>query len=567
VEEIILDEDLALRDQVVKSIPEIYEAGVRSWLEKEVILCKNDVNIFCDTIRWGNFEVKISLTRTYGENNYNGKETKLNPLLEHSKTIKQNQSNLAKQQLSSMQTSKSRQKIKVSSRPTKESPTNQVQAKSQPRNPEPLNALVLSIFRLGIVGVGLGSIVGTVLANLDLTKPLFPNFNLPYVQTENTQNLENPEKLKAESSETTPTPNVQADSSSSSEESSFSLMDGQRLTSLEQKFASLKQKYPKLGLGTFFVDLDNGAYASFNGSTSFAAASTIKIPVLVAFFEDVDAGKIHLDEQLTMDKEIIGSGAGNMQHSPVGTKYTALETATQMIVISDNTATNMLIRRLGGAEALNQRFQGWGLEHTAIRNWLPDLEGTNTTSAKDLVYLLGRVNNGELVSLRSRDRLLGIMQQTKTKTLLPEGLEKDAVIAHKTGDIGKVLGDAGIIDMPTGKRYIAAVFSHRPHNDYSARTLIQEVSRTGYQHLKNYLPRPSIPQNSTPNPQPPKTSNQSPPSNNQSPTGNNQSPTGNNQSPTGNNQSPPSNNQSPPSNNQSPPSNNQSPPNGNLVSW
>ncbi len=471
--------------------------------------------------------MKISLTRTCGKTKYNGKETKLNSLSQQSKTIKQNQSNLAKQQLFSMQTSKSRQKIKVPSRQSKEGQTKLVpiksQSKSQPRKEDPLMNFIVSVIRLGIVGVGLGSIVGTVLANLDLTQPLFPELKLPYIQTQNTENLEKSETT-TESSETTPTPTVQADSGASSQQSSFSLMDGQRLTSLEQKLNALKQKYPKLGLGAFFVDLDNGAYASFNGSAIFPAASTIKIPVLVAFFEDVDAGKIHLDEQLTMDKEIIGSGAGNMQHSPVGTKYTALETATQMIIISDNTATNMLIRRLGGAEALNQRFQAWGLEHTAIRNWLPDLEGTNTTSPKDLVYLLGRVNNGELVSLRSRDRLLGIMQQTKTRTLLPEGLEKDAVIAHKTGDIGKVLGDAGIIDMPTGKRYIAAVFSSRPHNDYSARTLIQEVSRTGYQHLKNYLPRPSVSQNPIPNPQPP-------------------------------------------SNNPQPPSNNQSPPRGNLVSW
>ena len=77
-----------------------------------------------------------------------------------------------------------------------------------------------------------------------------------------------------------------------------------------------------------------------------------------------------------------------MQFQDPGKQFTALETATKMITISDNTATNMLIERLGGAEALNQRFREWGLTQTAIRNVLPDLEGTNTTSAKDLAYLL-----------------------------------------------------------------------------------------------------------------------------------------------------------------------------------
>jgi beta-lactamase class A len=240
------------------------------------------------------------------------------------------------------------------------------------------------------------------------------------------------------------------------------------------------------------VDLDNGCYADFNGNTTFAAASTIKIPILIAFFQDIDAKKIYLDEELVMDQEVMVAGSGNMQYQGTGKKYSAIDTATEMIVSSDNTATEMLIRRLGGAEALNKRFQSWGLEATAIYSPLPDLKGTNTTTPKDLAYLLTQVNNGELVSLKSRDRLLDIMQKTKTKTLLPQGLEKGAVIAHKTGDIGTVLGDAGIIDITTGKRYIGAVLVKRPHNDYSTRTLIQEISRTAYQHFKWYLPHPPL---------------------------------------------------------------------------
>ncbi len=55
-------------------------------------------------------------------------------------------------------------------------------------------------------------------------------------------------------------------------------------------------------------------------------------------------------------------------------KLTVLETAKYMITISDNTATKMLIEKLGGKQYLNQRFQAWGLEHTYIRNWLGDLK-------------------------------------------------------------------------------------------------------------------------------------------------------------------------------------------------
>jgi beta-lactamase class A len=170
--------------------------------------------------------------------------------------------------------------------------------------------------------------------------------------------------------------------------------------------------------------------------------------------------------------------------------FSALETATKMIVISDNTATNMLIKRLGGKELLNQRFQQWGLANTKINNLLPDLEGTNTTTPKDLAVILGFVNQGDILSLRSRDRVLEIMRQTKTRTLLPQGLGEGASIAHKTGDIGTVLGDAGVIDMPNGKRYLASVLVTRPHNDIRGRTLIQEISRTIYNYLETHPDQP-----------------------------------------------------------------------------
>lgn len=322
--------------------------------------------------------------------------------------------------------------------------------------------------RLLILSVGLGAIAGTALTIID------PN------------TLHSEESKPSESN-----PASESQTKKQPQTISPPLSLSQELVTLKKKLAALASKYPKLKPGAFFVDLDNGSYINLGGEMIFASASTIKIPILIAFFQDVDAGKIHLDELLTMKKELIAGGSGDMQSQQPGKKFTALETATKMIITSDNTATNMLIARLGGKEALNQRFREWGLTATFISHILPDLEGTNTTTPKDLANLLAMVNQGELVSLKSRDRLLGIMEQTKTRTLLPQGIEKEAIIAHKTGDIGTVLGDAGIVDMPNGKRYIAAVMIKRPHNDYTARTLIQEISRTVYQHFKWYQARPS----------------------------------------------------------------------------
>jgi beta-lactamase class A len=85
-----------------------------------------------------------------------------------------------------------------------------------------------------------------------------------------------------------------------------------------------------------------------------------------------------------------------------------------MIIISDNTATNMIIDLLGGKAVVNKKFAKWGLKNTVINAPLADLEGTNKTSPYDLVYLLARVERGELMSDLWRNRMRAIMARTKT---------------------------------------------------------------------------------------------------------------------------------------------------------
>ena len=260
---------------------------------------------------------------------------------------------------------------------------------------------------------------------------------------------------------------------------------GKEISPLKLKLENLAQQYPDLEPEFFLVDLDTKGFVSIEGDKSISSASTIKLPIVVAFLQDVDQGKISLEEQLTMTKDVIGDGSGNMRYEKPGSKFSALETVIKMMTISDNTATNMLIKRLGGIEALNQRFAKMKLTQTRLRNSLPDLTGTNTTSAEDLGNLLAEIDSGDLLSLRSRDRLLHIMGNIVNDSLLPQGLEPEALIAHKTGDIKSVLADVGMIDMPSGKRYIASIFVKRPDNSSQARELIQEVSRQTYQYFQH----------------------------------------------------------------------------------
>lgn len=260
---------------------------------------------------------------------------------------------------------------------------------------------------------------------------------------------------------------------------------GQEINPLRVKLETLAQEYPDLQPGIFLADIDTKGFVSIQGNQVIASASTIKLPILVAFLQDLDQGKIRLDEQLSITAKTMAGGSGDLQAQPLGTKFSALEIAEKMIVISDNTATNMLIEHLGGREILNQRFSQMGLIATKLHNPLPDLTGTNTTSPEDLGNLLLKIESGELLSLRSRDRLLHIMGNVVKDTLLPQGLESGAIIAHKTGDIKSVLADVGMIDMPNGKRYVASMLIKRPDNDPQAEALIQKASGIAYQYFKN----------------------------------------------------------------------------------
>jgi beta-lactamase class A len=206
------------------------------------------------------------------------------------------------------------------------------------------------------------------------------------------------------------------------------------------------------------------------------------MPVLMAFLQDVEAGKIKLNETLVMGRDVIVGGSGYMQDLPAGSKFSALDTITNMMITSDNTATNMAIKRMGGIQVLNQRFKDWGLEKTRIRNWLPDLRGTNTTTPQELVKVMGMLEQGELLSAQ-KDTAINIMQRVKNRKLLPKGLGAGASIAHKTGDIGFLLGDSGIVYMPNGKRYLIAVLVESNYDDPVAVTYIQDVSRIVYRHL------------------------------------------------------------------------------------
>ncbi|AFZ17671.1 hydrolase [Allocoleopsis franciscana] len=338
-------------------------------------------------------------------------------------------------------------------------------AKRSPKPKRPVHPFVY-IIRLLILGIGIGAIAGTLLSALHPATQAS-------VKVNNDQAKPQVKDTPSPASPVTP------------------LALTQEILSLKSQIQTLAANNPKLQPGVFIVDINTGTYIDINSRSPVPAASTIKVPILVALFKEVDEGKIRLDESLTLQSEMIATGSGNLQYQKPGAKFTVLELATKMITISDNTATNMLIARLGGIEALNQRFRAWGLTTTVLRNALPDLEGTNTASPQELAALMAMINQGQLVSLPSRDRILSIMQSNEINSLLPQGLGSGAIIAHKTGNIGALLADVGLVNMPSGKSYIISVMVQRPFNDDSAQELIRKISKTAYEYFNQPQVSPS----------------------------------------------------------------------------
>ncbi|MEB3334584.1 MAG: serine hydrolase [Cyanobacteriota bacterium] len=264
------------------------------------------------------------------------------------------------------------------------------------------------------------------------------------------------------------------------------------LSGLSQSWAKLAAAQKGLTASAYLLVLDDGRYAELRPDQPLPAASSIKTPILLVALDRFDQGRLRWDEPLPLTKETRGEGAGWMASKPLGTRFPFHEAATEMIRISDNSATNLLIKRLGGKEALNATFQDLGLGATVLRNWLPDLGGTNTTSSRDLARSIALVDTGEKLGPRARDLFREILGTSSTNTLLPAGLlkafNKEAAdpdaelmthgikVYNKTGDIGIAYADAGLIQLPNGQRAVAAFMVKGPFNDPRSGDLIRAMA-------------------------------------------------------------------------------------------
>lgn len=250
-------------------------------------------------------------------------------------------------------------------------------------------------------------------------------------------------------------------------------------------------------------DLTTGREIAIRADVPMNTASVIKLPVLVQAFRDADAGRLALDERYTIRPEDLRRGTGLLQTFAPGLQPTFRDLVTQMIITSDNTATDIMIGRVGLArvnrmldslgyrdthlnstigqgfravwEALDPKYasltdrevyeRGFpndsGAERRTVAFVLDSTKWLGRTTAREISRLLEQIQRGELASSQSTQAMLHILGDQFYQSRLPQRVRwEGAWFAHKTGDWPPLLGnDVGIMYTPRGP-IVMAVFTN-----------------------------------------------------------------------------------------------------------
>ena len=255
------------------------------------------------------------------------------------------------------------------------------------------------------------------------------------------------------------------------------------MTGLKQQLLSLASQYPMIKPAVYVWEYENGKFVDINADKMYSAASIIKLPVLVRMFKSIEAKQMTIYDEMTLTNYYKSSGSGNLQYAQSGRKYTLDQLAKTMIQDSDNTSTNMIMSKLGGMDDVNIGLRDWGISKTYVRTWLPDLAGTNKTTAKDMAKILYNLDNPGFLNINSREYIIDYLSHVKNNRLIAAGLGEGAMFVHKTGDIGTMLGDAGIVYAQNGKKYIVVILANRPHNAPQGKDFIVKASSLIYKYI------------------------------------------------------------------------------------
>ena len=256
------------------------------------------------------------------------------------------------------------------------------------------------------------------------------------------------------------------------------LAQAQQPTPLQRLEASILRTTRSVNAtwGIYVKSLETGEEIAIDADRQMETMSTIKIPLMIEVLEQIKAGKFKLTDKYTFVEADSEPGTGTIQRLDYGAVMTVKDLITMMIIVSDNTATEVLYQMAGGPDAVNARMQTLGLKATRAMNvpskWFPVLRSAPTTeqfyrdgkypfglsTPREMGRLLEMMERGTLVDKASSDLMLRIMRGQLYRTRIPRYVT-GYTIPHKTGDFLPYVGDdVGVLEAP-GKTIVLTVFT------------------------------------------------------------------------------------------------------------
>lgn len=226
-------------------------------------------------------------------------------------------------------------------------------------------------------------------------------------------------------------------------------------------------------------NLDTGKDFAFRADEQVRTASTIKLPIMTEVFAQVSEGKRKWTDEITLTKQNRFGGSGVLGEFSDGTKID-LKTATNlMIVVSDNTATNLILDLIT-ADAVNARMDALGLKQTRSlgkiggggrsKAWdepLYKVFGIGASSPRDMVRLLEMLEKGEVVNKQSSADMIAILRRQQYGEGIGRGLLDSVPSASKSGALDRLRSDVGIIYTRRGRIAMAITLDDMPTVHYS----------------------------------------------------------------------------------------------------
>jgi beta-lactamase class A len=243
--------------------------------------------------------------------------------------------------------------------------------------------------------------------------------------------------------------------------------------------------------------LDKSEAVYLDADEAFPTASLIKFPVMLEVYMQVLEGKVRLEDKVTLKNADKVPGSGILTyHFSEGASFPLRDSVRLMIVYSDNTATNLVLDKIGIAST-GQRMKAWGFPHTKIHSKVfkasttIDPEGSKkyglgSTTAREMVGLLEKLYRNDVATPEACKEMLGHLKKcedgTKLKRLLPANIE----VAHKTGTVNEVKTDAGILYLPACPVAVCVLTNQNADRSYKtdneANILIGQIAKEVYDH-------------------------------------------------------------------------------------